>query len=380
MEYLITLVHGTFAPKAPWTQNEEQFCQNLEKELASPVSYQTLEWSGKNRSAARTSAAKALVIELQRQQELYPDKQKIIIAHSHGGNIAMYALRDMPHNNDFKLITMATPFLNASLRAFERSLNIHALHLSEAISGALVLLFVLTPKYIYKFIPWLASFKWYVAISLVLIFIFIGIRFTERFKAWSLNKMLRKCQHIDRSARHRADELLLYKKDANFPMLTLIDYSDEIKLWFRFLYRIWEPLFTIYDFFIRKIRVILFLVMSAMLIKVYIIDDNWGKVPGLSQLVIWSNYGLIYLALPLITLLLILLLNFLKSNIGVLGKETFIEQLLIKTIPSNTPLGYRNLNFIQHNLDRKGFGKLKHGVYEHEIVLEDISIWIKSNS
>lgn len=380
MNYLITLVHGTFATNAPWTQQNSQFCANLVKELDGQVTFLSFHWSGKNNNNSRIEASRDLLEELKRQQKEFPDYTKIIIAHSHGGNIAMYALRDLQDNNSYKLVTMATPYLNTEVRKFERSLNVHALHISAAVSALFILVMTLAPRYILKLMPWLAIIKWYFLVILFGLLAWVWVDLAQRLEKWVLNKLLKKCKIIDASARLRGKELILTSPETQFEVLALIDYSDEIKLWFRFLYRLWEPLFSLYDFFIRHIRVVVFILLTVTFIKVYIIDDQWGKVPGLASLVLVSNYGFAYLALPMVTLILIVLLNFLKSNFIVLGRESYIEQLLIKTIPSNTPLGYRKLNFIQHNLGRKSLGVFKHSVYEHQVVTEDIADWVKSSN
>lgn len=46
----------------------------------------------------------------------YPGSRHVVVAHSHGGNVALYALRDVPTPQP-ELITLATPFIRGGVRA-----------------------------------------------------------------------------------------------------------------------------------------------------------------------------------------------------------------------------------------------------------------------
>lgn len=60
-----------------------------------------------------------------------------------------------------------------------------------------------------------------------------------------------------------------------------------------------------------------------------------------------------------------------------LGWESWIHQMFIKTVPASTPFRYHNLTFIQYNMDKKRIFSLRHSIYENETVVNDISDWIK---
>jgi hypothetical protein len=55
--YAITLIHGTFAKRAPWTMERSKLRQAIARELGEEVQFYQFEWSGKNTDAARIRAS-----------------------------------------------------------------------------------------------------------------------------------------------------------------------------------------------------------------------------------------------------------------------------------------------------------------------------------
>jgi hypothetical protein len=116
---VITLVHGTYAKHGDWIQDY----QTLTGRLVSKIGGTVLDrfcWSGKNRHTSRLEAGDDLRKHLVELISLYRDADMAVdhhvIAHSHGGNVALYALRDRQDEDDailadVKVITLATPFL-----------------------------------------------------------------------------------------------------------------------------------------------------------------------------------------------------------------------------------------------------------------------------
>ncbi len=88
-------------------------------------------WTGKNRHRDRLDAGsdlrQHLVDLIQRNRAAGRHPEHHVIAHSHGGNVALYALRPRGDADDelladVKLITLATPFLTMQKRELPRSL------------------------------------------------------------------------------------------------------------------------------------------------------------------------------------------------------------------------------------------------------------------
>ena len=104
-----------FPCKKRWFEEGSPFRIKLEKELKNaPDEYpiRTFRWSGANSVYARDSAAAELAKNLREDLESSGDAG-IVIAHSHGGNVALRALHYLdPHQaGRVKLVTLATPFL-----------------------------------------------------------------------------------------------------------------------------------------------------------------------------------------------------------------------------------------------------------------------------
>ena len=136
-EVIVTLLHGTwgrgvFAPKVPpqitqldgttkkgpskfWFYASSTFCRSLCEKLHSAnikVVFFSFIWSGANSIFERERAAKKLAEHMTDIAVRYPSRRHVLIAHSHGGNIAIRAttlFRSL--SSQVNLVTLATPFL-----------------------------------------------------------------------------------------------------------------------------------------------------------------------------------------------------------------------------------------------------------------------------
>jgi hypothetical protein len=88
-------------------------------------------WSGANSVHARDCAARDLSNQLRKDLK-DPDTTAVIIAHSHGGNVALRALQDLdPKAGRIRVITLATPFLRVfARRSLQLSSDVKLLMLS----------------------------------------------------------------------------------------------------------------------------------------------------------------------------------------------------------------------------------------------------------
>jgi hypothetical protein len=120
---IITLIHGTWARGADWTQEHSFFQERLREKLRKPVTFRRFEWSGGNSHTQRLQAGKALGKYLRTEFEASPQATHVLIAHSHGGNIAHYALQDGQLLARLDgLVCLATPFLQVRPRHLPWSL------------------------------------------------------------------------------------------------------------------------------------------------------------------------------------------------------------------------------------------------------------------
>jgi hypothetical protein len=106
------LVHGTFASKALWTQEGSFLFRSLQKWFPDAV-IERFTWSGRNRINSRFQAALELRRYLRAKMRKEPDSDIYIIAHSHGGTVALKAA-DCDDLSDALcgIVCMSTPFVN----------------------------------------------------------------------------------------------------------------------------------------------------------------------------------------------------------------------------------------------------------------------------
>lgn len=118
---VVTLVHGTFARGAPWTKDGSV----LRREIAAAVcehecdvTFDVFEWSGRNTHRARVRAGHELAAHITRLREAMPRCRHFIVAHSHGGNVALLAHKHLPgFRHALGIATLGTPFIHAELPA-----------------------------------------------------------------------------------------------------------------------------------------------------------------------------------------------------------------------------------------------------------------------
>jgi pimeloyl-ACP methyl ester carboxylesterase len=116
---VVTLVHGTFAKGAPWTKDGSILRQQIAAELGSlehDVIFDVFEWSGRNTHKARVKAGYRLADHIRELRKRYPIAKHFIVAHSHGGNVALLAHKHLePHLHATGVATLGTPFIYAEL-------------------------------------------------------------------------------------------------------------------------------------------------------------------------------------------------------------------------------------------------------------------------
>jgi hypothetical protein len=109
---VVTLVHGTWATAAAWCSPQSKLCATIGRALGDETIFAPFTWSGKNSHRARTKAAVDLQQHIREIKQRHPRDEHFLVAHSHGGNVCLYALRDVEiHSCITGTITMSTPFI-----------------------------------------------------------------------------------------------------------------------------------------------------------------------------------------------------------------------------------------------------------------------------
>ena len=121
----VLLVHGTFSNTSsppdrptPWWVPDSPFCRQLDASLAKLgakartwTEQDVFAWSGSNSESERRSAAEALSSRLRIIEQDPRIKRYHLIAHSHGGNVVLQALRKFQPQCLGAVIFMGTPYL-----------------------------------------------------------------------------------------------------------------------------------------------------------------------------------------------------------------------------------------------------------------------------
>ena len=109
---VVVLVHGTFAQGAAWTRPGSRLYRRVVSRLPRPRHVEAFRWGTWNNShVARASAGQKLANRLRKLRATYPAARLIVIAHSHGGNVALYALRAQPERLVDAIVCLATPYI-----------------------------------------------------------------------------------------------------------------------------------------------------------------------------------------------------------------------------------------------------------------------------
>jgi hypothetical protein len=114
---IVVLVHGTFVPGAEWTRDGSLIRTAIEKEFQEKVEFRILLWTGRfvrrynNTHAARRRGAERLRRKLAAWARASPTAAFYVVAHSHGGTLALYALSTDPFAPVDGVVCLATPFI-----------------------------------------------------------------------------------------------------------------------------------------------------------------------------------------------------------------------------------------------------------------------------
>jgi hypothetical protein len=144
-QLLVTLVHGTWPlgvfrtffwtpprrHRSPlWYEEGSPFLARLSTELHDiPHKIKSLLWTGANSIRIRDETAQALAKQLSAEHAEHPQATQLVIAHSHGGNIALRALNHLKQRDASSsctestnplIVTLATPFIEVHQANFGR--------------------------------------------------------------------------------------------------------------------------------------------------------------------------------------------------------------------------------------------------------------------
>lgn len=117
---VVILIHGTFARDAKWIESNSEMSKALCERFPT-VRVEAFRWSGRNSHMARISAGEALAGRIDDISKSLKTGAGIhLIGHSHGGNVALYAVDRSKRGDRIKgMAFLGTPFLEVELRSVE---------------------------------------------------------------------------------------------------------------------------------------------------------------------------------------------------------------------------------------------------------------------
>jgi hypothetical protein len=174
---VVCLVHGTIPSlfgirlfsQVSWLGETSCFRKNLFPYSDDEIHYSPFYWPGKNSHKGRVEAGIHLAAHLAELGNRYPASQHICVAHGHGGNVAVYALRRLQQaaaRLPDRLITLGTPFLSAAKRDL-RTVEEQLLSISGCGAALWMLVYLLlssrlftAPRYSIQVAVTMISFAW----------------------------------------------------------------------------------------------------------------------------------------------------------------------------------------------------------------------------
>jgi len=396
-KYCVTLVHGTFAPNAPWTMENSVLRNTLKSSLDGPVVFSVPDWGGANSQAVRRKGADKLGRQLAEQSEMYPNAAHFVIAHSHGGNVALMACCSERVAAELKgIVCLATPFLSFAPRRYVLNLSI----LLAGFSGflALVLLTLIAEKETVSSIAtdheyatallgqsYLVVTRWLGEIWSLLVLILIGAGLI-----WLSLIAGRKIALRIRRLQDRAAERYRTPKEVPFRLLGVSIPFDEARLLLRGLWRVAEI-----PFWINPLVVGLW-----SLIGIYVVFNDLQAM--LTQLNlqhtasawIWCTaWGALFLSimvsfLAFVVQVLMFLSVFVRGHPAGYGWEGFTASWLGRITAREKPplpdgqceiLKVRQAEIVAEIGQKQALWKLRHSLaYESHTVIRGIADWMKN--
>jgi pimeloyl-ACP methyl ester carboxylesterase len=116
---IVTLIHGTWARGARWTEDTSPLAISLKERIHGEVQIEPFEWSGRNLHFSRRRGAAKLRAHIVSVGTKFPQDRHFLIAHSHGGTVALYALVEPELLSLVSgVICLATPFIVSRPRQY----------------------------------------------------------------------------------------------------------------------------------------------------------------------------------------------------------------------------------------------------------------------
>jgi hypothetical protein len=367
----VVLIHGTWAKDTKWTEPSSVLARTLDTVLGKGTIIERFKWSGRNSHSARLRAGTELAGLLNALSKRYPEAPCYLIAHSHGGNVAAYALREKPVQDYVAgMICLATPFLDCRRRRLEFAATIVAATIFACL--ALFMLFGLLTDALQDDSS--TNFTW--------------LRMGSLFVLIILFEMLRRfvIKPLGRWATDRQRRIMGRLELPEAPitrLLCLAPTEDEARRFLTFLQGIAEFPHRLWS---AKAFVIVWLVTFSVMLIVMLpeIFPNWP--PDLTSDPIMAAIALVFSAFAAFVVLFVgqvslqaLMLaipRIIRSHPLGFGWEGPMVPWFVRIDVSETPQSFAHCEFREYQVPGSG---LRHSrIYQDEACVTDIASWIGS--
>jgi hypothetical protein len=371
--------HQPWDPPPFWFEEGSHFLARLSAELRDiPHKITPRLWSGANSIFVRDKTAHVLAEHLATEHAAHPQATQLVIAHSHGGNIALHALYHLHQSHGSLLceadratplvVTLATPFIEVQHADLGRVPTLIRLG---------VLLAVWTPLWILtkalfpmkesdvaalglSDVPALGLVSNVTAfIGLVVILILVGFSWRYWF---SERANLKRKNHVEGlRAATRLGEIVSAQAQR---LLIIRAIDDEASLGLAFG--------TIVNYVVtRAITYVRWTLLAPMSLLLMLILIHVFRIPFLEEL--WYEDAF-YVGCSALLLIMFGLLSAARSAHGYeLARSPMELQINTQSAPDA-----RGLSQIVTLVRRTYVKSLRHGIYDHEDCAKTISDWVRS--
>jgi hypothetical protein len=400
-QLLITLVHGTWPrglfPKIVrfkqrlrklirrldtppfWFEEGSPFLARLSTELSDiPHKITPLLWSGANSIFVRDKTAQALAEHLSVEHAEHPEATQVVIAHSHGGNIALRALHHLHQRGASQeceadsatplVVTLATPFIEVHQADFGRRPYLVRLAVVVAI---LMPLHVLTKAIFRAIFPDPLE---YPLPHYMVTWIFFGFmwwywlshRATARRK--DQVEALRDATRLGEIVSAQAQRLLIIRAIDDEASLSLARGTIANYVTTRAITYFW-------------IALILSMVLATLFayFLMFFSEQDWDRDPGYIEFAFVALVGTLLgdAGNIVFAALIFILLGWLMAWRSAHACELAVSPMELQINTQSAP-DAKDLSRMVTLVRRTYVKSLRHGIYDHEDCAKTISDWVRS--
>jgi hypothetical protein len=379
---IVTLVHGTFAPDAAWTRSDSALVQALEV-LGDGLIVRQFRWTGSNSHEARLAASRRLANHLNSLSLDEPDLLQFVIAHSHGGNVAMYATRELaPTVKLGGIICLGTPFIVATPRRVASTTKALSLLIWVLIINLMLLVLATRlERFLYIRAPETNNeivLAWGVILGVLLFFVWTGKRLTSWVRTRLVNKLVEHQQSLIRTIslptlENAALSIVRVVRDEAAIFLRIVDFIANLP------YLVWRPTAILWPTICAiTLNGILMLPLTIMQFEQVAFETRDSvSLPLVLSLVFLWPFIFLAIALGIFQLVLMAWPKIFRGHALGFGERHVFENWLVRISANRLPEGCDPNIETVFSVSTSG---LRHSaIYNDPSVIRHVVGWLRTN-